>query len=231
MVVKFDLNLHKRFLVNLLIEICKALGDKVAFKGGTSALLFYNLNRFSFDLDFDILKPFTKEDIDKIKEILSKNGNIKDYYNKRFTVFFLFDYQKNYPNIKLEFNKRLLKNSSYKTVWFMGVKIKIADETTSLTNKLIALANRRQSVSRDLFDLYYFLNLGFPINEKLIKEKTGKSKKQYLNYLIKFIKKIYTSRNVLQGLGESLEREQKEWVKEKLILDTIKQLKKRISGK
>ena len=99
MVSKFDLNLHKRILVTLLIEIFKKLDGKIAFKGGTCAYLFYNLNRFSFDLDFDILKELTAKDIDNIKEILSKNGRIKEFYQKQFTTFFLLDYGKYYPNV------------------------------------------------------------------------------------------------------------------------------------
>jgi len=228
MAAKFNLNLHKRFLITILIEIFKSLEDKIAFKGGTCALLFYDLNRFSFDLDFDILKPFIKQDLSKVKNALLKNGNIKDFYEKKFTTFFLFDYQRNYPNIKIEFNKRIWQNNHYKTVWFMGVRMQITDEQTLFTNKLVALTTRKQAVARDLFDVYYFLNLDFAVNEDLIKERTGKGKTEYLRYLIKFIKNKYTPRNVLQGLGETLDAGQKQWAKQELIAETIKKLKNKL---
>lgn len=228
MVAKFDLNLHKRVLINLLIEIFKKLNGKVALKGGTCAYLFYNLNRFSFDLDFDALEELKKEEFNEIKEIFSRNGRIKDFFQKRFTTFFLFDYGKDYPNIKIEFNYRIWKNNNYKTIWFMGIRMKIFDETTLLTNKLVTLTERKTAVPRDLFDVYFFLNLNFPINEKLIEERTKKSKKEYLKFLIKFIQKNYNSRNILQGLGEILEKKQKEWIKKELILATIKEIKKAI---
>jgi len=226
MVSKFDLNLHKRILVTLLIEIFKKLDGKIAFKGGTCAYLFYNLNRFSFDLDFDILKELTAKDIDNIKEILSKNGRIKEFYQKQFTTFFLLDYGKYYPNIKIELNKRIWKNNKYKTIWFMGIRMQIVDEATFLTNKLIALSERKQPVSRDLFDVYYLLNLNFPINEKLIEERTKRNKKEYLESLIEFIQEKYTPRNILQGLGEILDQKQKIWVKKELISATLKEIKK-----
>jgi len=230
MVSKFDLNLHKRILITLLVEIFKKLNGKIAFKGGTCAYLFYNLNRASFDLDFDILEKLTGEDIDNLKEVLFKNGKIKDFYQKQFTIFFLLDYGRYYPNVKLEFNKRIWKQNKYKTVWFMGVRMKIVDEATLLTNKLVALSRRKETVPRDLFDAYYFLNLNFPINEKLIQERTKKSKKEYLKILIKFIQENYTPRNVLQGLGEVIDEKQKIWAKRELISATIKEIKKAIDA-
>lgn len=224
----FDENLHRRFLVTLLVQIFKKLDGKVAFKGGMCATLFYDLKRFSFDLDFDILEEFTPDDIDALKNIFAREGRIKDFYDKFHTVFFLFDYEKNYPNIKIEFNKRIWNNNKYKTVWFMGVKMKIVDEATLFTNKLVALSDRKEPVPRDLFDSYYFLNLKFPINEALIKERTGKTKKEYLEFLPSFIRKNYNQKNILQGLGQSLDEDQKRWAKESLIDETIELVKKEI---
>lgn len=224
----FDENLHRRFLVTLLVEIFKKLNGKIAFKGGTCAVLFYNLNRFSFDLDFDILNEFDRDDIDTLKNIFSKEGRVKDFYDKRHTIFFLFDYGKGYPNIKVELNKRVWNNNKYKTVWFMGVRMKIVNDDTLFTNKLVALSDRKEPVSRDLFDVYYFLNLKFPINEILIKERTGKTKKEYLEFLIPFIRKHYNQKNVLQGLGQSLHEDQKRWAKESLISETIELIKREI---
>lgn len=218
----FDQNLHRRFLVILLVEIFKQLNEKVAFKGGTCAALFYNLNRFSFDLDFDVLKELGQEDNDAIRSVLLREGAIKDFYDKLHTIFFLFDYKRDYPNIKIEFNKRIWNNNNYKTVWFMGVRMKIVDEATLLTNKLVALSDRKAPVSRDLFDAYYFLNLRFPVNEGLIKERTGKTKKEYFDFLIPFIEKHYNQKNILQGLGQSLDEDQKQWAKGSLIEETIK---------
>jgi len=147
---------------------------------------------------------------------------------KKFSIFFLLDCGKYYPNVKIEFNKRIWKNNRYKIIWFLGVRMKIADEATIFTNKLVALTTRRETVSRDLFDVYYFLKQKFPIDENLIKERTKKGLKEYLRFLISFIKKNYTEKNILQGLGEVLESQQKEWVKKNLIQETIKALEKLI---
>lgn len=221
-----NLQVHKQILTAILLDIFKKINGKLAFKGGTCAYLFYNLPRVSLDLDLDILTPLTEPEKDNLRVILQKHGIIKNFRDKQFTLFFLLDYQKDAPNIKIELNKRIWKNNKYNSIWFLGVEMKIADKATMLTNKIVALTNRKQSVARDLFDVYYFLKVGFPINEELIQERTGKNLKDYLNFLPSFIKKNYTSKNVLQGLGEVLDQKQKEWVKKELLPETIKAIEK-----
>ena len=49
-------------------------------------------------------------------------------------------------------------------------------------------------------------------------------------FLVPFIQKTYTPKNILQGLGEILEEKQKEWVKKELIQETIKEIKKLTEG-
>ena len=226
----FNQELHKQILIKILIDIFKGFDEKLGFKGETCAYLFYDLPRISLDLDFDILSPFAKEDIDVIRTMLTKHGIIKDFREKRFTIFFLLDYEKDAPNIKIELNKRVWENNIYKPIWFLGVEMKIVDESTLLTNKIVALSDRKMSVTRDIFDVYYFLKLGFRLNESLIKERTGKNIKDYLKFLVPFIQKTYTPKNILHGLGEILEEKQKEWVKKELIQETIKEIKKLTEG-
>jgi len=63
--------------------IIKAVPEKTAFKGGTCAALFYDLPRFSFDLDFDIIRPFETRDNDAIKAVLSAYGRVVDEADKK----------------------------------------------------------------------------------------------------------------------------------------------------
>jgi len=224
----FSQELHKQILIRILVDIFKEFGGKLGFKGGTCANLFYELPRISLDLDFDLLRPFEKKDVDALRAILAKKGMIRDFKDKRFTIFFLLAYKKDAPNIKVELNKRVWKNNTYKTIWFLGVEMKIADESTVLTNKLIALSDRRMPVARDLFDGYYLLKLGFKLNEKLIMERTGKTLEGYIEYLVPFIERTYNDKNILHGLGEILEEKQKNWIKKELIQEIVEELKKLI---
>ena len=225
----FDRNTHGRYLTALLTGIIKAVPEKTAFKGGTCAALFYDLPRFSFDLDFDIIRPFEKRDTDAVNEVLSANGRIVDEADKEYTLLYEFDYGKGTTKIKIEFNKRVWKNNRYKNDWFMGVPILLADEMTVATNKLVALSDRKSAVVRDLFDAWYFLSHGFMLNEQLLIERTGKGMSEYCAFLAGFIKKTFSRRNVLQGLGDALDDKQKAWAREYLIDETILLLEK-ISG-
>ncbi len=50
----FDLSKHRFILVQILKDVYSdgKLGRYLGFKGGTACYLFYNLPRFSVDLDF-----------------------------------------------------------------------------------------------------------------------------------------------------------------------------------
>ncbi|OIO38323.1 MAG: hypothetical protein COT00_04900 [Candidatus Omnitrophica bacterium CG07_land_8_20_14_0_80_50_8] len=224
----FDRTAHERYLSLLLVEIIKEFPEKLVFKGGTCSYFFYNLPMFSFDLDFDMRTQFSSTDTDRLREIVSRHGHFKEFYDKQYTLFGLFDYGRGHPNIKIEINKRLWKNNAYKPSWFLGAALFIPDETTLLTNKLVALTDRKTAVARDLYDSWHFLKAGFPINERLVTERTGKTLGDYLHGLIPFISKTYTARNILQGLGEALDEKQKAWAKAHLVNDTLKEIEKRI---
>lgn len=222
---KFNSEAHKRELIKLLLNVSKLLGGKIAFKGGTAAMMFYDLPRLSLDLDFDILDEINSQDIKDIESLLNKHGKILDMKNKKNTLFFLFSYEKEKPNIKLEFNKRIWENNNYVDEQLMGINIKIQDEKTALSNKMAALSNRKNPAPRDLFDIDYFLKLGFKPNKALIKERTSLGFNDFIKKTIKYINKNFKKNNVLQGLGELLDENQKVWAKEHLKEETIFNLK------
>ena len=54
-----DTNKHKFFMLQLLKDLFSdaLLSSVLAFKGGTATMFFYDLPRFSTDLDFNLLNP------------------------------------------------------------------------------------------------------------------------------------------------------------------------------
>jgi predicted nucleotidyltransferase component of viral defense system len=52
-----DNNKHRYFLVQILKDIYsdRELANLLGFKGGTALMFFYDLPRFSVDLDFNLL--------------------------------------------------------------------------------------------------------------------------------------------------------------------------------
>lgn len=226
--MSFDVNVHNSNLISLLKSIYTdtSLGPLLGFKGGTAAHLFYGLDRFSVDLDFDLLDS-KKEKIvfEKIKEIAKEHGKIKEVYNKRYTIFILLSYSVGSKNIKIEINKRQF-DCQYQTLNHLGIPMLVMIKEDMFANKLIALTNRASTVNRDIYDVHYFLKNRWKINKKIIEKRAKMKFSQYLQYCIKFLEK-YDS-NILFGLGELLDEKQKSRVKENLLEDTIFQLKLRL---
>lgn len=79
-----DTNKHKFLMMQILKDIYKdsLLSSCLAFKGGTSLMFFYQLTRFSVDLDFNLL-DCTKQHVvyEKLQKIAHKYGQIKDSHD------------------------------------------------------------------------------------------------------------------------------------------------------
>ncbi len=78
-----------------------------------------------------------------------------------------------------------------------------------------------------IFDLWFFLHQDWPINEAIVKEKTGEN---IQHAYIQAIKKIESTpdNQLLQGVGQLLDNKQKDWVKAKLKSELIFLLKLRL---
>src|SRR6267378_3142346 len=120
-----DIATHKTILFQILKEIYSdtTISPLLGFKGGTAALMFYELNRFSVDLDFDLLDE-TKEDyiFEKVITIIKKYGILKESRKKRFNLFCLLSYEDKAHNIKIEINRRQF-GSKYELKTYLGVSM------------------------------------------------------------------------------------------------------------
>ena len=219
-------DIHKNFLINTLNSIYKdtQIRTFLGFKGGTAALLFYDLPRFSVDLDFDLLDPSKKELVfQRLKEILSKVGKIDQAHEKQNTLFFLINYQSQERNIKVEISKRAIK-SEYEVKNYLGIPMLVMKKDDMAASKLAALVERKKFAARDMFDLWFFLRSNWPIDEELLQEITGFSLYNMLNKAQDRIKDIKKT-ELLSGLGDLLDNKQKAFVKEKLQAELLLQLR------
>ncbi|MFA5855066.1 MAG: nucleotidyl transferase AbiEii/AbiGii toxin family protein [Candidatus Gracilibacteria bacterium] len=220
---------HREIMLKILKDIVEdtSLGPLLGFKGGTAAYLFYGLERFSVDLDFDLLDP-TKEDFvfEKVKKIMENYGELKDVYKKRFNLFYLLSYEGKDPssqNVKVEINRRDF-HSKYGLKSYMGISALVMEKEDMTANKLIAMYARLGRSNRDIFDVWFFLNKFWPINDKMIEERMKMPFKKFLKLCISALEKM-DDKMILDGLGELLSEKQKSWAREKLKADTIFQLK------
>jgi predicted nucleotidyltransferase component of viral defense system len=221
-----DIKLHRKYLFNILSDIYSSpIGAYLGFKGGTMLYYFYDLDRFSVDLDFDLLDE-TKADMTQkiIKKILEKYGDLTDEKDKFFNIFFLLNYRKGQQGIKVEISKRNSALSRYETKSFYGKSATVLNIEDAFAQKLAAATDRKRMASRDFYDIYFLLKNNFSFNEKIIQERTGKSAISYFRDLKKFISKNITERNILAGLGELTDPKQKDWVKKNLKKELLSQI-------
>lgn len=221
-----NINVHKTIMIKILREIYgdSKLRNTLGFKGGTAALLFYGLPRFSVDLDFDLLDTDKKEVVfSRLKEILPKFGEIKEAAEKHYTLFFLLSYQYGERNLKIEISKRHTLNR-FSPKNYLGISMLIIDKDDMAAGKLSALLTRKKFASRDLFDLWYFLENNWEVNENIVTEQTGLTIGKAIKNAEDKVKKIKKT-DLLAGLGDLLDPKQKIWVKEKLKDELLFRLK------
>ena len=202
----------------------------MGFKGGTCAYFFYNLPRFSVDLDFDLFKideATQKMIFEKVKSILVKYGEVKDSYIKRFTIFFLLSYGDADHNIKVEANTRTLMpnlKEHYELKDYLGISMLVGKKDYLFASKLSALSLRGETAMRDIYDIWFFAKNSWDINADVVKARTDKSVKNYLTDCIAIIEEVKDNQ-ILQGLGEFLDEKEKAWVKTYLRKEVVFLLK------
>jgi len=217
---------HEQILKSILRDIYTDpyLQASLAFKGGTCLYLFYGLDRFSVDLDFDLRTDKFDEAI--LNEIIEKYLLVKDRTSKHFTWFWLGSYEKAFQKIKVEVSKRNFPDQ-YINKDFYGLTVSVMEPSCMFAHKLCAITDRKKLQNRDLYDAHFMFNAQFDINEEIIRLRTGKTTKEYFAELVTYIEKNVTDNNILDGLGELLTDQQKNNVRTTLKRDILFDLKSR----
>ncbi len=226
-----DYLIHKNIQLQILKEIYTdtTIAPHLGFKGGTAALMFYGLNRYSVDLDFDLLNEGKeKEVLEKILKIAQGYGEIRESRIKRYNLIIILSYNQKAQNIKIEVNRRKF-GSRYELKTLLGISMLVMIREDMFANKLMAMYERVGKTSRDVFDVYFFTKNNWPINKEIVEKRTGMSFKKTLEQCVKLLEKM-NNRNILDGLGEFLTENQKDWARAKLREETIFLLKARLES-
>ena len=222
---------HKNILLRILKDIYSdaSIASHLGFKGGTAAHLFYSLNRDSFDLDFDLLDESKKQVVfEKIQKIAESYGKVIDSRIKRFNLLNVVSYNPKSQNIKIEVNRRDF-GSKFEVKTLLGISMLVMVQEDMFAHKLMAMLERVGKASRDIYDVWYFLEKNWPINREIVERRSGVLFKEALQKCVDEMEKI-KDRNLLVGMGESLTDPQKDWARAKLKSETIFLLRARMEG-
>ena len=219
-----DKSKHKLYMAQILGLIFKDkdLCNALAFKGGTSLMFFHNLNRFSTDLDFNLLDPEKLDMVyDKVRAILTRFGTIDDEAKKLFGPVLVLNYGKGERMLKVEISIRHYPNH-YEMRSLAGTNIRVMTMPDMFAHKLCAMGERLSP--RDIFDVHFFLQNHTEINEEIVRLRTEKSISEYAAWCAERVREA-SPKLLMQGLGEVLnDTKSKTFVKNKLIEDTASAL-------
>jgi predicted nucleotidyltransferase component of viral defense system len=226
-----NLATHRTILFQILKDIYTdtTISPFLGFKGGTAASMFYGLDRFSVDLDFDHLEERQEEYIfDRMNNIAQKYGVIKESHIKRFNLLIILSYEDKARNVKVEINRRQF-GSRYEIKTYLGVSMQVMVIEDMFAHKLLALYERIDRTSRDIYDVWFFLKSRYPINKVIVENRAQMSFDQLIKNCIDRLEKI-DNRRILNGVGEFLTPNQKNWAKANLREETIAFLNLRLES-
>jgi len=191
---------EKEYLQYIFLNAISKYTENFVFKGGTCLRICFDLKRASEDLDFSTnLSP------DKIKKIAYKCLNEFELLNINYIVYSekqfkgnlriearfegpLFAGKSSSTNtLKLDFNKRKVKNKAVKVVQKLFSDVPLftmvaLDEKEILAEKIRTLINRGEP--KDLYDVWMLLNKNVEMDKKLLLEKLKEEKSKLSNLKI-----------------------------------------------
>ena len=221
-----DLNKHKFLLIQILKDIYSdiELSNCLGFKGGTALMFFYDLPRFSVDLDFNLLDK-EQEDLvyKKVRKILLKYGRIYDEAKKYYGPLVVLNYGYGERKLKVEISNRDFENR-YEIKNLLGINVKVMVQEDLFAHKLCALLDRRSITNRDIFDCWFFMEKRTPINKNIVESRMKMPLTEYLQQCIDLLESM-NDKGLLQGLGELMEDSMKKFVQTKMRSETISLLK------
>jgi predicted nucleotidyltransferase component of viral defense system len=102
----------------------------------------------------------------------------------------------------------------------LGITIKVMTLPDMFAHKLCALTDRSEMANRDLFDCWFFMKNRTSLNEDVIEKRMEMPVGEYLQKCITFLENK-TDIRLLDGLGELIDPDLKQFVKSKLRTEVI----------
>ena len=217
-----DINRHKFYLVQILKDVYSdlELANYLGFKGGTALMFFYDLPRFSIDLDFNLLSADKEELVyKKVREIVLKYGSIFDEAKKYFGPLIVLDYGVGERKLKVEISKRFFEDR-YEMKNLLGFNVMVMSISDMFAHKLCALTDRSTVTHRDIFDTWFFMQRNTPLNKRIVEHRMKVELAVHLENCINLLESLSSNR-LLDGLGELMNAEMKRFVRNKLLAETI----------
>ena len=217
-----EINRHKFFLLQVLKDIYAdtELASSLGFKGGTALMLFHELPRFSVDLDFNLMESGKEKNVyNKLRNILLSHGSIRDEAKKHYGMILVLDYEQERRNLKIEVSSRVYPDQ-YELRDYLGISMNVMSLECMFTHKLMALLDRSTLTNRDVFDCWFCMQQRVALKKSILDVRLDCPFEQYIDHCIDAVSSISRNR-ILDGMGELMEPQLKNWAKASLIPEFI----------
>lgn len=223
---------HKMQLFRLLVGIIDSeeVSSQLCFKGGTCAAMLGFLDRFSVDLDFDLLKGTNKKFLRITLHQVFADLSLKVKDESRTTLQFFLQYEAK-PHerntIKLDILDEGFRADICKAQYLSEIDRFMNCQTieTMFANKLVSLIDRYEKnesiAGRDIYDIHHFFMCGYSYEQKIIKERRGVGVKDFLQELVDFIEEKVTQTVINQDLNTILPKEKFNQIRKVLQNETL----------
>lgn len=168
---------HEQFEMDVLYHLNSGrILEKIVFGGGTMLRLCHELNRYSADLDFWLIKTVAIETFqNKITAHLADEYEITDSQIKHFSLLVEVRTPAYPRRLKIEIRKDIRKWDLEKSIAFSKYsnrQVLLYTHTLSQTmdNKIAALITRGEI--RDAFDIEFLLRKGITLPEMTMEDKS-----------------------------------------------------------
>ena len=183
-------------------------------------MFFYDLPRFSVDLDFNLLNPAKEKTVyEKVRTILSKQGKIFDEAMKFYGPIIVLDYGIGERKLKVEISNRQW-NNRYEIKNLLGINMQVMVASDMFAHKLCAMLDRGEVTNRDIFDSWFFMQKQTPINKDIVETRMEMPLADYIQKCIGHLESM-SDRGMLNGLGVLMDEDIKKFVRSKLRTETI----------
>lgn len=218
------------FLKLFLYNYFKKFDDAI-FKGGTCIKYLFGLNRFSEDLDFNLIIPpekFKEQVARTLKEIDLIGAETYFIKEEEFEYSYtceigfqgpLYKGTKQTRNkIRIDAGKRIgtIRDAEWTLITseYLETKeyflVQVMNEQEMLVEKMISLMERNKG--RDLYDVWFMIKKGVKVNKELFNEKTRlkiewdllPSEKEYERDLKKLTSRVIPFKQVIREIKEAL---------------------------
>lgn len=228
--------LHKSWLNRVLIEVAddKQLSQLLIFKGGTCASMLGYLNRFSIDLDFDIVTQGDPTQVTQLLQLLFSRLGLRVKNSSPQAPLFILGYPSltsQRSTLKLSVSTELISSNQTQTSLFPEIDRYLSHQTveTMFAHKLVAVMNRYQRhaslAGRDIYDIHHFFLTEQSYLGAVIQARTQTTVVEYLTQLSQFIQTRFTQVIVDQDINLLLSSTQFQQIRKVLLPETISLLK------